>query len=328
MNELKKNTTFLSILRIIAAVAVVTVHTKSLTNDTTDGYMYLYTSIQWCVPIFFMITGYIFLGIKKYIDYSSVKKNIIKFLVTLFTIGWFFAFLERIFEVRSISADIFIYSLADVFTGNLWAHMWYVYAAIGLYLILPVLSAFVSKTKENLYILTVLCFIFNIVFYDISTICEIGFSFPLVDYCFYVLMGAVMYETEDTKLRKMFIPSILVLVILLVALAVRVYVYDITAIANRNSIFVAILTISVFIITNNIFISTKNTSFIKSASSCTWGIYLMHPIYINIFGKLFGINFAEYNQFAVFPVAVLLIYVISHITVLILKRMPLINKIL
>ncbi len=323
----RKNTVFLSILRIIAAIFVVAGHTKALTNDTTDGYIFFHVSILWCVPIFFMITGYIFLGIKKEVTYSGVRKNIVKFLVTLLTIGWFCALLERFFDMRTISVELFLYSLFDVFSGNLWAHMWYVYAAIGVYLILPVLSAFVKKNKQNLYILTAVCFLFNIVLNEVSTVCEVGFRFPLTDFCFYVLAGAVMFELEEEKLKKMFLPSILFLIVALIVMALRVYVFHVKTIPLTNGICVAAMVLCVFIISQNIFRKTKSAAWIDSVAKCTWGIYLIHPFYINLLGKLFDVSFAKYNQFIAFPIAILLIFAVSYGTVLVLKKIPLVKEI-
>ena len=133
----KENIVFIMILRIVAAFAVIIIHTKTLTNFDTKGYYFLHCCILWCVPLFFMISGYIFLGIKTYLTYKHVTKNIVKFFYALFTIGWFYAFIQRVFE-NGISVYTFVNSFIDVIKGNLWAHMWYVYSIIGIYLVLPV----------------------------------------------------------------------------------------------------------------------------------------------------------------------------------------------
>jgi surface polysaccharide O-acyltransferase-like enzyme len=71
--EKHANASFIIFLRIIAAVAVVMIHTKTLTNFETKGYYLLHSCILWCVPIFFMISGYIFLGLKTNITYNNLK---------------------------------------------------------------------------------------------------------------------------------------------------------------------------------------------------------------------------------------------------------------
>ena len=325
--EKHANASFIIFLRIIAAVAVVMIHTKTLTNFETKGYYFLHSCILWCVPIFFMISGYIFLGLKTNITYNNLKKYIIRFIVTLFTIGWFYALIQRVFE-NGISILAFGYSFLDVLKGNLWAHMWYVYSIIGIYLVFPVLSAFVSSNRKNLYILTLICGIFNIIFNDISTIFNIGFSFPLSGYCFYVLMGAVLYRLEDSLLKKAFLPSVLVLVSMIIGLAIAIFLFNINIKQSYTAIYVAIMSIVIFIVCKNLFNNVKVSGVVDSISKCTWGIYLVHPFFIHLFNKAFSISIEGYNQFIAFPVSCVIVFLISYLAVLILKRIPLINKII
>ena len=318
---------FITLLRIIAAIAVVMIHTKTLTDFDTKGYYFLHCCVLWSVPAFFMITGYIFLGLKTNITYKHVKKNIVRFVVTLFTVGWFYAILQRVFE-DGISWQTFVYSFIDVLQGELWAHMWYVYSVIGIYLILPVLSAFVSNNRKNLYILTLICGIFNIVFNDISTIFNVGFSFPLSEYCFYVLMGAVLCVIEESVLNKLFVPSVLALILTIGGLAIGIFVFDINIKQSYSAIYVAVMAISVFIVCKRLFNNTKENPLIRSLSGCTWGIYLIHPFFIHLFNKFFDISIEGYNQLIAFPIACLIIFAVSYVVVVILKRIPLINKII
>ena len=321
----KENIVFIMILRIVAAFAVIMIHTKTLTNFDTKGYYFLHCCILWCVPLFFMITGYIFLGIKTYLTYKHVTKNIVKFFFALFTIGWFYAFIQRFFE-NGISVYTFVNSFIDVIKGNLWAHMWYVYSIIGIYLVLPVLSAFVSNNKKNLYILTLICGVFEIIFKDISTVFEIGFSFPLSGYCFYVLMGATLCVMEERTLKKLFVPSVLILILTLIGLAIGIFAFDINIKQSYSAIYVAVMSVAIFIIFKRLFNKAKVSLAIVSISKCTWGIYLVHPFFIHLFHKFFKVTIEGYNQFIAFPISCLVIFVISYSAVVILKKIPLIKK--
>ena len=326
-DEKQQNTVFIMYLRIIAAFAVVAIHTKILTNFEVKGYNFMHCCILWCVPIFFMITGYIFLGLKTNLTYKDVKKNIVKFIVTLFTIGWFYALIQRVFE-NGISLHTFVYSFIDVLKGNLWAHMWYVYSIIGIYLVLPVLSAFVSNNIKNLYILTLLCGIFNVVFKDISTIFDIGFTLPLSEYCFYVLMGATLCVMEEKILKKLFVPSILTLILMMIGLAIGIFIFEIDIKQSYTAIYVAIMSVAVFVVCKRLFNNAKTDAFINSLAKCTWGIYLVHPFFIHLFHKLFNVSIERYNQLVAFPISCLVVFGISYFCVVILKKIPLINKII
>ena len=94
---------FISILRIVAAFAVVMIHTRILANHATPAYNFVYAVALWSVPVFFMISGYIFLGIKQKVEYKNIAKNVFCSLTVLVALGMFFSLSERVF----ISCNIF-----------------------------------------------------------------------------------------------------------------------------------------------------------------------------------------------------------------------------
>jgi len=328
MGTENKQLPFIHVIRIIAAFAVVMIHTRALTNyEDSAGYSFMHNCILWCVPVFFMITGYIFLGVKKNITYKNVWKHISKFLVSLFTLGWFYAILERFFAHKTISLPMVFGAIGDVFCGNLWDHMWYVYAIIGIYLVLPVFSAFVSTGRNNLYILTALCGLFNVVLYEISKrgICQIGFNFPFGGYCFYVLTGAVIHSIGEKGVRKLFLPSVTSLALVIGILYYMIFGLNLELVTDYNFLYVAIMSVSVFVICVVLCEKIKDGRFLKLVADATWGIYLIHPFFIHLFVKLLKVSIAEYNQLFAFPVASFLVFAISALAVFVLKKTPLVK---
>lgn len=141
-------------------------------------------------------------------------------------------------------------------------------------------------------------------------------------------MGATLCVQKESFFEKTFVPSILVFILTIIGLAIWFFVFDINIKQSYSAIYVAIMSISLFIIFKKLFNKAKASSFIDSLSKCTWGIYLVHPFFIHLFNKLFNINIEGYNQFVAFPVSCLIIFIISYFTVAILKKIPLINKII
>lgn len=325
MEKEKKGLPFIHVLRIIAAFAVVMIHSRALTDfEGSAGYTFMHNCILWCVPVFFMITGYIFLGIKKDVTYKKIWGNVVKFLVSLFTVGLFYAVLERVFAQKTIGISTFLGAASDVFCGNLWDHMWYVYAIIGIYLILPVLSAFVSASKNNLYILTALCGLFNVILYEISKrgICTVGFNFPFGGYCFYVLSGAVLHRIGEKGIKKLFIPSVVALAATVGVLAYVIFGLKIEPVTDYNFFYVAVMSVSVFVICSALGGKLKEGRILKKVADTTWGIYLIHPFFIHLFVKLFKVSIAGYSQILAFPLVSLAVFAISAVTVFVLKKIP------
>lgn len=62
--------------------------------------------------------------------------------------------------------------------------MWYVYAIIGIYLVMPVIHRFMRDNVKELGILTVLLFVFTILLDTFEPLFPVGFSIPFVGICY------------------------------------------------------------------------------------------------------------------------------------------------
>ncbi|MBQ8663366.1 MAG: acyltransferase [Eubacterium sp.] len=195
MNQTRKNS--IDMLRILAALAVVIFHVlgSSANNDPEiqRNIHYVVTAfsavLQWHVPVFFMITGYLWLSDGKNCTFEKMVPNIRRFILVLFTFGLGYAIMERFFMTRSVSIALLWSSLQDVLNGNLWDHMWFVYAIIGIYMVLPVFKPFfaLSSTKTIALLTGLLC-LFTIIFPILETKFDysIPIVFPIQEYMFYV----------------------------------------------------------------------------------------------------------------------------------------------
>ena len=114
---------FLDVLRVLATCAVVLMHVLTGAIDVTDTsivpeYRSLLLSVMdlvtWCVPIFLLISGYLFL------NPDAASELVVA---------------ERTFRIRMIPE-----ALKMTLTGHTWSHMWYLYLILFLYLITPLLK--------------------------------------------------------------------------------------------------------------------------------------------------------------------------------------------
>ena len=327
----KNNNPFVSILRIFAAFAVVVIHTRNFANWETPAYNFVYASLLWSVPVFFMITGYIFLGIKPSIEYKDIKKNVLRFLAVLVVLGMFFSLSERVFTAGTFRVEMLGDALLDVVQGNLFDHMWYLYEIIGLYLLLPVFSAFLRDKDKNLYIMIGLLFGINFLIPEVLAHFDMSFGIKLNlgRYALYLFLGAAMYHMDKKLLRKLLVPSILVFALIVFWQAYRSFALgEMIALSYVHS-YVVLMSCCVFCIFKNLFDKEMfNRKFINELAGCTWGIYLIHPFIIHIIGKLFKVSIVEYNNLIAFPICCIVIFVLSAFITFVLRRMPLIKKFL
>ena len=141
---------FLDVLRVLATCAVVLMHVLTGATDVTDAsivpeYRSLLLSVMdlvtWCVPIFLLISGYLFLNPGRTLTYPVMIKKYcrrIALAILLFGVPYAASELvvaERIFRIRMIPE-----ALKMTLTGHTWSHMWYLYLILFLYLITPLLK--------------------------------------------------------------------------------------------------------------------------------------------------------------------------------------------
>ena len=141
---------FLDVLRVLATCAVVLMHVLTGATDVTDAsivpeYRSLLLSVMdlvtWCVPIFLMISGYLFLNPERILTYSvMIKKYCRRIALAILLFGVPYAASELVVAEKSFRVMMIPEALKMALTGHTWSHMWYLYLILFLYLITPLLK--------------------------------------------------------------------------------------------------------------------------------------------------------------------------------------------
>lgn len=141
---------FLDVLRVLATCAVVLMHVLTGATDVTDAsivpeYRSLLLSVMdlvtWCVPIFLMISGYLFLNPERILTYSvMIKKYCRRIVLAILLFGVPYAASELVVAEKSFRIMMIPEALKMALTGHTWSHMWYLYLILFLYLITPLLK--------------------------------------------------------------------------------------------------------------------------------------------------------------------------------------------
>ena len=141
---------FLDVLRVLATCAVVLMHVLTGATDVTDAsivpeYRSLLLSVMdlvtWCVPIFLMISGYLFLNPERTLTYPvMIKKYCRRIALAILLFGVPYAASELVVAERTFRVRMIPEALKMTLTGHTWSHMWYLYLILFLYLITPLLK--------------------------------------------------------------------------------------------------------------------------------------------------------------------------------------------
>jgi len=319
---------FLDLLRVIAAFGVVVFHLVGGTvqNDpaSTENMRYIASLVtdilSWCVPVFFIITGYLWLQTGKACTYSKMFLAVRRFVLVLFTVGFAYALIERFFALRTLSLELLLRSLGDVLTGDLWAHMWYLYAAIGIYLVLPVIKPFFDtrSTKEVTIVVTLLLF-FNIIVQAMSN--TFGYVFPvelpLAYPLFYVCAGGLLSRIDFSRRAAVCAAG---------GLLISSALFLISSLSGLKPVLTAISALSVFVLAAGFCGDRHPHPAIAVFSAASFGIYLFHPFFINVMTKLFGIFPLRFMPVFTALISSALIFLVSACAAIILRKIKFVKK--
>ena len=337
--ENRESTEYLNYLRVFAALAVIMLHSlctpvvfcqDSYTQTELFWVRLSRNWLNWCVPVFVMITGVLFLNPQKELPLEKLfKKYLSRFAIVILTFGTLYSLMELVFVDRTFSGFQILLAIKNALTANTWDHMWYIYMAIGLYIVIPLIKQIVNNISDKVlyYSIGALFFTSSILPY-IATFVTIQNHISMVSiYIFYLLLGYA-FHYKNLRLKNSYSVAILLLCALYAALiqtsdffiqqndaAMKTMLYD--------SPVMVMASLAVFSLFKNI---KRENRIIKFMGPLTFGIYIIHPVFINFLYKVMHITVER------FPLGISLLVVLSItvscsiITTFMLRLIPFVRK--
>lgn len=294
-----------------------------------------------CVPLFFMISGIVLLN-EEY-DKKKYFERIKKYVLILVIWSIIYAFVNKYIN---FDGSIFSVLFNSLFNANMTSrHLWFMYAIIGIYIALPFVQNMyknLSVELKNLFLILwmglsgLIVIIIPIARSITGLTINIDYPIPILNAAYYLgyfISGRILYEKyKDKKFDKR--KNILCVGVYLISiLIISLSTYFISVTVDKifdsmmwyRSIFIIISAFAIFIliIVNEDKIKNKN---ILKLSKYSFGIYLIHVIFLKIIKDNFDL--IDYNALIIIPIVSLMIYIISLVSSVILKKIPIINKIL
>jgi surface polysaccharide O-acyltransferase-like enzyme len=345
MYNLTGNTTYLNVLRVFAIVGVIMIHvfsplngyfSSALTRQESYFCIVLRNLWQWCVPLFVMISGVIFLDPQKEITIEKLlKKYFLRIILALFIFGIPYAFLEIFFDAHyHFSFSQIGMAVINVLQGKSWDHMWYLYMIAGLYLFIPLLKIFVNYCGKNLLEYTmVVLFIFTSVIQIAKIIfsLEIGFYIPITSvYVFYVLLGHYIHHYKISVNNKILFPLMGLYIICAIFIPLNNNFIDLSGgggikFFGYNSPIVVISTVALFCFIHQ---KNKSTKIFYILSPMCFGIYLIHTLFINFLYKFIKFTPEKYPLIIVIIGVTIITFILSIGFTYITRKINVMKKIL
>lgn len=336
----------IDLLRVFACFMVVFLHVAGQNWSNVDVHSMEWTAfnvydcaVRSCVPLFFMISGKLFLSREKMVPLDRLfKKNIRKLIIIYFV--WSFLYAVSRIGISHLTLSLIIQeTIASEF------HLWYLPALVGVYLMIPILWSvvhyedgryvkYVCFMVLTLGVLRETCllmpFLPETLYKLLST-----FSFELGIYSGYFLMGYYIYHTKDkwdyikTKYLIVMLAFFMILGIILTHIY-SLYVGEQNSFLYENQTFFpaieAILLMMIFFKIPTSHFSDKIKQCIIKISHTTLFVYLFHPFVIDYLDINFGINSLFINCWISVPLLAVCITIFSMFIGMIMSYVPVIKS--
>lgn len=332
-------------LRIIGIIGVIGVHlsgdylskTVLFSNMWYQGVLYSSLTRSGAL-LFIMVSGLLLLDRKQTLDKipHRVERVMTPFIFWLFIIFLKFAFLDHTIVVNSLNDFIFGFINCVLNPTIISEEFWYIYMIIGFYLMLPVLYKWISNTDER-EIEYVLC-----VWFIVLTLSYFKFDILLLNYLnlFMGHLGFFILGYYLNKKKSKYTSSIAVGVVLFLVgtLFTFLTIYIPTVMAGALDVSwvglqnltpgFALKAMGMFLILKNIDYSKvfgdradSVNSFVLKFAEISYGLYLVH-----ILVPIRLIYTVSISPFINVPVLILVIVVVVAALLLVMNRIPVLQK--
>ncbi len=295
-------------------------------------YNFLALIVRSSIALFFMISGALLLS-RESIDIRGHVKRVMHFLLLYIVWSCICVAMDAFF----IKVWYLEYEPLDFILGSYY-HLWYLPAMIWCYLFIPVLHGFLHRDfRHGNYALCVfgllaMWVILPLVLSESRALNRLieQYDPAYLKYLVYVVLGWWLYNHRLSG-NKLAVLGVLAFgMVMLYAWLNRRYSISIGEPSTRffAHLSPAMLLLSAFMFSLCLRIESvpkKLEGPIKEFSACTLGIYFLHPLFISVLKSL-NLDFTQFNTFIFFPACYLAFLLLPLITTFILRRIPIIKK--
>lgn len=345
---------YADLLRTFAALAVVVLHIsacwleQTAVGSTSWTVLCLYDSlVRWCVPVFVMLSGAFLLDPKKSVTYRDIfLKYILRVLIALLVWGTFYALLDY-----GHSGPTFTWAgVKSALNHVLWAdthyHLWFLYMIIGLYLITPILRAFIrGASRGTLHWFFLLVFIFYSLVPVLNELFPGRMALPMAwtgRFDIHMVLGYVGYYVAGYYLKNYTLNRLAEFIIYILGIGGAVatawgnYILSVRC-GTFNGVFfeyrapnVVFMSVAVFVLFRYVLgISDERSrrQRMGGVAKISLGIFLVHDFFIMLL-RHFDITTLSFHPALSVPVLSAAVFLCSFAVAWLISKIPLIGRFL
>lgn len=346
--------TYIDVLKSIAIIGVLIIHSTStaFVNYAPLSLKYFYTVLPSCiarisVPLFVMCSGVVFLNKHKEITVRQIYGRYILRIVAALVLFAIFYEIVNVLEFYSYTG-VFDLSLMrqgvdNLLKFNTYFHLYYLYIVIILYALVPVLKIYLkaSSRKNDFYLLCFLFvtanllpslrmyFPFNTYFGGMTLQYSLNLVYGMISYFF---LGYYLASYDISKRKQLCIIALGVVGAFITFAGNALCTLKTGKLEenyiNATNVYIYFMSAAVFLVCKKAcqrLNSAKISSVFAGISNSSFTIYLIHQAYNILFARL-GLSLSSFTPFLSFPLIVIANFILSFITHLVLKKIPLLKR--
>lgn len=306
----------IDLLRIMACFGVILIHIASsffshhYVNEGSLEWklcVVLYNGFLWSVPLFAMITGFLFLNPNKELPLKKLYgKNILRLILAL--VFW------TLFYAVTIHFPFYPFPCKK-------AHFWYVEICLGLYISLPLLKRVALDEK----LLSYSCWIWLFIRFFINLKMFVQLPFHVTNHIFPEYVGYCLWGYYLTRIKFTRIQTRMVYLIGLLYLIANITLTILTEGEMREGFvnmdpFFACIAVFLFVMRHPARFSVTTARIITGFAEMTFGILMVHSfVDMMIFSRLHAFIPSFYLMV---PMAFVGVLLASGVIVFIIKQIP------
>jgi surface polysaccharide O-acyltransferase-like enzyme len=324
---------WIDFMRAVAILSVVWLH---VSGQVINQFGNVSTLVWWVanigqslvrtsVPLFFMITGALYLGRED--DWKTfLQKRAVKILIPL--VVWAVMYQHNDIHPPYLEATLKL--AKKVIEGNVYYHLWFFYSLIGLYLFIPILQIFIQHTTRSLLIyFLALWFVAASLFPFLDQVTDVypGINLTMMaGYTGYLVLGYLLAQWDgEMSTQRWIIFGCLIFGLLMTSLGT----YFISVTGGANQYFYDYLSPNVILMSGAGFLLLKNlgarlpaNQIILQLSKASFGIYLVHVAVLTIFDGRLHFTALSGNPIYMMPLVWVAALAASFVIVYVLQKIP------
>ena len=334
-------------LRIVSIFFVIIIHITSvglrLCEDTTSAWIanWLINSIShWSVPVFFMVSGALFLGPNRELSIEKLyKKNIFRIAICIIVWGFLYSLLDQ-YLYGTFSSKSVLIAVYGIITGNTGYHLWFLYTLVMLYIAVPLFRLITCHaSKRQLEYALIMWGVFSLLIGQTNAFAaEAEFSTSLLPYSPFVITGyggyfllgyyLTAYPFEGKIKKACYLLACLSACAIIGGKLLFLSVWKVESAAFELPLGVlsGLIAAAIFTLAQKCRISNAASPLLSFLGQRSFGIYLTHVFFISLVYHIWNVK-PDYCQpvLAVF-VSSVGVFTASLFVSWILSKVPLLRK--